>query len=687
MSVNLSPVAGAAAQFLDNSGNVLTGGKLYTYLAGTTTPAATYTSSLGVTFHSNPIILDAAGRVPNGGEIWLSDNVQYKFVLKDANDVLIGTWDNLVGINSNFVNYTSQEEIQVATAGQTVFNLTTVTYTPGTNSLQVYVDGVNQYDGITYAYVETDATTVTFTAGLHVGALVKFTTSNTVAASSTNANLVTYDPPFIGGVSTNVENKLAQYVSVKDFGAVGDGVANDTTAIQAALNASNSVYFPAGTYYIASTLNLPDKNITLRGEGRSSKIIGSVSPLIAYNPAFTTNTPCIYDLSFEATGDNISVQMHGVWTAAGKIGPTIQNCYFYNSSATTTTAKCISLSGVWAANITSNHFLGRGGGGSPTTGIGGYGIFILLGNDMNTSVMNLDISNNEFLTLAHPYWASDRTLVTGGRVEGISISNNSFVAGYRAIRSSQGLATLVGNNIISDFDTGIEFIDEFDFNITGNTEVDGSTVGIKLSVATGICERGVICGNNIKAASTGNIGVELINNVAASRLRSISITGNIFGRAAGGATTSVGVKFNNTFNIENITITGNTFQQLLTAVDTGSVTGQINTINANNCVFVTNPTPILSSGYALTATYTLTGGSSSEDVNIPIPAGLFFKPPITGYCMEDGSLGTKIIGFFKSSAVTPATTKTNAVFTLRTMDGVAIPLGRTVRLNTYLIGY
>jgi hypothetical protein len=260
MSVNLSPVAGAAAQFLDNSGNVLTGGKLYTYLAGTTTPAATYTSSTGVTFHSNPIILDAAGRVPNGGEIWLSDNVSYKFVLKDSNDVLIGTWDNLVGINSNFVNYTSQEEIIVATAGQTVFNLSTVTYVPGTNSLQVYVDGVNQYDGITYAYVETDATTVTFTAGLHVGALVKFTTAVSVSAGTTNANLVIYDPAGTGAVTTTVQAKLRETVSIKDFGAVGDGVADDTLAIQDAADYCTTNGYALqgvpGTYLITATLNL-----------------------------------------------------------------------------------------------------------------------------------------------------------------------------------------------------------------------------------------------------------------------------------------------------------------------------------------------------------------------------------------------------------------------------------------------
>ena len=79
MAVNLSPVGGVAAQFFDNSGNPLTGGKLYTYTAGTTTPAVTYTSSNGVTAHTNPIVLDAAGRVPNSGEVWLTDGLQYKF--------------------------------------------------------------------------------------------------------------------------------------------------------------------------------------------------------------------------------------------------------------------------------------------------------------------------------------------------------------------------------------------------------------------------------------------------------------------------------------------------------------------------------------------------------------------------------------------------------------------------------
>lgn len=274
MAVNLSPIGGVAGQFFDNNGNPLSGGKIFTYAAGTTTNQATYTSATGVTAHTNPIILDAAGRVP-GGEIWLTDGLSYKFVIKTSTDVLIGTYDNIVGINSNFINFLTETEIQTATAGQTVFTLTTMQYQPNTNSLSVFVDGVNQYDGVTYAYVETDSVTVTFTAGLHVGALVKFTTAQTLSSGVTDASLVTYDPPFTGSVPTNVEEKLSEIVSVKDFGAAGDGVTDDTAAIQAAINAvgtnlGGTITFPSGTFKISATLTIPYSNVVLMGNGSGS---------------------------------------------------------------------------------------------------------------------------------------------------------------------------------------------------------------------------------------------------------------------------------------------------------------------------------------------------------------------------------------------------------------------------------
>jgi hypothetical protein len=136
MAVFLSPVGGVAAQFFTNTGAVLTGGKLYTYAAGTTTPQATYTSSSGSTAHTNPIVLDSAGRVP-GGEIWLAPP-QYKFVLNTSTDVLIATYDNISGLGAaafQIDNFTG-------TGSQTVFTLANASQ--GENFTFVYINGVYQ---------------------------------------------------------------------------------------------------------------------------------------------------------------------------------------------------------------------------------------------------------------------------------------------------------------------------------------------------------------------------------------------------------------------------------------------------------------------------------------------------------------------------------------------------------------
>ena len=93
MTVSLSLLAGAGWQFFDDNGNPLSGGLLYTYLAGTTTPATTYTSSNGVTANSNPIVLDAAGRVPE--QIWLNTAYTYKFLLRTSTGVSVWSKDNI----------------------------------------------------------------------------------------------------------------------------------------------------------------------------------------------------------------------------------------------------------------------------------------------------------------------------------------------------------------------------------------------------------------------------------------------------------------------------------------------------------------------------------------------------------------------------------------------------------------
>jgi hypothetical protein len=97
MSINISYLAGAGAQFFDSNGDPLAGGLLYTYNAGTTTPVSTYTSRSGVAFNTNPIVLNSSGRTP--AEIWLEGGVLYKFVLKDSTFVQIGSYDNIPAVN------------------------------------------------------------------------------------------------------------------------------------------------------------------------------------------------------------------------------------------------------------------------------------------------------------------------------------------------------------------------------------------------------------------------------------------------------------------------------------------------------------------------------------------------------------------------------------------------------------
>lgn len=216
MSVFLSPVGGAGAQFFDNNGNPLTGGKIFTYAAGTTTPSATYTTSLGTTAWTNPIVLDAAGRVPGSGEIWLSESTAYKFVLHTSNDVLLATWDNIAGINDDAA---------------------------------LKADLANTSD-----VAKGDA-------------LIGFKQADSVGA-------------YTGAVGATVHQKLQDVVSAFDFLPAAqiafiqarNTASQDATVVTAGINAAlatgRGVLLPKGKYAINSSLQLTAEGQVLRGEGR-----------------------------------------------------------------------------------------------------------------------------------------------------------------------------------------------------------------------------------------------------------------------------------------------------------------------------------------------------------------------------------------------------------------------------------
>jgi hypothetical protein len=99
-------------------------------------------------------------------------------------------------------------------------------------------------------------------------------------AASTGSSLVGHIASGAGAVATTVQGKLRESVSVKDFGAVGDGVTDDTAAIQAAINyctnlgnRKQTLYFPAPnagqSYKITSTLLISGR-LTIIGDGAFS---------------------------------------------------------------------------------------------------------------------------------------------------------------------------------------------------------------------------------------------------------------------------------------------------------------------------------------------------------------------------------------------------------------------------------
>jgi hypothetical protein len=125
---------------------------------------------------------------------------------------------------------------------QTAFGLTVA---PGVKTnIQIYIDGVYQNKN-TFSI---SGSTVTFSEAPPLNSSIEFMMGEAVTQITGNASAFTYNQGGTGAQDRTVQSKLQDTVSVKDFGAVGDGVTDDTAAIQAALNVGGRIYFPTGTY-------------------------------------------------------------------------------------------------------------------------------------------------------------------------------------------------------------------------------------------------------------------------------------------------------------------------------------------------------------------------------------------------------------------------------------------------------
>jgi hypothetical protein len=161
---------------------------------------------------------------------------------------------------------------------------------------QVYVDGVS------FSILVQDSK----------GSMVYNFADGTGIDANLDSCSVTYDPPFTSSVSYPVCEKLAQNVSVMDFGAVGDGVTDDTAAIQAAIDAygdNQAIYFPAGKYKISSSIDLTGcEGIHLFGAGsRATEIVSTANnPVIKIegSSSLVTNSTGVSSMTIRGSGQS-----------------------------------------------------------------------------------------------------------------------------------------------------------------------------------------------------------------------------------------------------------------------------------------------------------------------------------------------------------------------------------------------
>ena len=309
-----------------------------------------------------------------------------------------------------------------------------------------------------------------------------------------------YTPLGTGAVTRTVASKLNDTVSVKDFGAVGNGVTNDTAAIQAAINAcfGKTLYFPSGRYLISSTLTASATTcVNFLGDSRSSCIIQS-----------HTNAPM---LKFNTTGADIYYAI-------------VSKLMFLNDSAGTTSYG-IQVMGTGQFNYSNFNFCQFAG---TYAGI----FFNATGSCSWNTFDNLLFTNTGLVTNIYNIYR------IGNSGQAI-YTNNTFIAGYRNIHLETGVGGAFGDFIISgnNFEAGSATQNIWlngtgaayaaNFAITGN-KFDVATTAIALQNCQGFRVLGNAIGGGgfANAVSLTSCTNYIVDESSASKPFGIRTTGN-----------------------------------------------------------------------------------------------------------------------------------------------------------------
>ena len=237
----------------------------------------------------------------------LSDNVELRITAGSLNLFAIGGGGGGSASGTSVADYT-------ATQGQTVFTLPW-SYTQGIDNLAIFINGSKQVVNVNY----TESTTTSFTmaSGLNAGDIVQAIYNLPLAGGIIDASNVIYNEGSTGAINSTVKTKLQESVSVKDFGAIGNGIADDTAAIQAAISAvslGGTVFVPTGTYVVSSTLNVSNINFVGNGYSTVIKPTSAVTTVISLNG---TAYAAIAGVTWRSTVSDIFIDGSSTTNATG----------------------------------------------------------------------------------------------------------------------------------------------------------------------------------------------------------------------------------------------------------------------------------------------------------------------------------------------------------------------------------
>ena len=341
---------------------------------------------------------------------------------------------------------------------------------------------------------------------------------------------MTYTPAGTGAVTTTVQAKLRESVSVKDFGAVGDGVTDDFAAITLALAASSGreLFFPAGTYKInfaGSSALTPLVNCSLVGENKHSTILDFVPSSTSFRNLFNIVNNGFSILNFTVSATAIAASAFAFFKVAAT-STIIDNCIINGGATNVGAVISRNAYGILfpdAANATDLYV--------KNTKLTRLTYPLLKNNAATSTQTNVNFINNWFtfnyyndLGFNTPNGVITNVLIDGNKFDNNQTIDSVGPAQALGIALASVSNFVITNNILQDKYTDAIHIEEDSYNgtisnnvihVDGNgIEFNGNNIGGTLTAPSYI----TVCSNSIVKTGTlreaNKWGIRLIYNAS-----------------------------------------------------------------------------------------------------------------------------------------------------------------------------